>query len=182
MQCGACILTPRQGSTFYRFTGLESCRAWQETFFYVRNSGPSDFINLLAYIPGAPAKTNWRLNQKEGHDETNRIVWYMETLNDTTNICADDIVHTFVSRRVLPLQRRAHKICQLTRQFDPTRITTFPLSKFDVVAKAKQICKTNMPVDWKWGMQPQSCQRPPTSQVRSWGFRNVVSGISKTIL
>jgi hypothetical protein len=33
VQCGACIITPRQGSTFYRFTGLESCRAWQETFF-----------------------------------------------------------------------------------------------------------------------------------------------------
>jgi hypothetical protein len=103
VQCVACILTPRQGSPYYKFSGLESRRAWQETFFYVRNSGPSDFINLLAYIPGAPTKTNWRLNQKEGHDETNRIVWYMETLNDTTNICADDIVHTLVSRRVRPL-------------------------------------------------------------------------------
>ena len=32
VQCGACILTPRQGSPYYKFTGLESCRAWQETF------------------------------------------------------------------------------------------------------------------------------------------------------
>ncbi|KAM0931747.1 hypothetical protein ACQ4PT_000057 [Festuca glaucescens] len=164
VQCGACILTPRQGSPFYKFTGLESCRAWQETFFYVRNAGTSDFINLPAYLPGAPARTNWRFNPKEGHVETNRIVRYMEKLNDTTDICADDIVRAFISRRVLPLQRRIHMICQMTGRKDPTRITTFPLRKSDVVLKAKQICKTKMPVDWKWGMQPFSRRHPPTSQ------------------
>ncbi|KAM0852058.1 hypothetical protein ACQ4PT_052018 [Festuca glaucescens] len=164
VQCGACILTPRQGSPFYKFTGLESCRAWQETFFYVKNSGSSDFINLPAYIPGEPSRANWRFNPKEGHVETNRIVRYMKELNDTTGICSDDIVRAFVSRRVLPLQRRAHKISQMTGRKDPTRITTFPLRKSDVVLKAKQICKTKMPVDWKWGMQPFSRRHPPTSQ------------------
>ncbi|KAM0851442.1 hypothetical protein ACQ4PT_052421 [Festuca glaucescens] len=164
VQCGACILTPRQGSPFYKFSSLESCRAWQETFFYVRNAGTSDFINLPAYLPGAPARTNWRFNPKDGHVKTNRIVRYMEKLNDTTDICADDIVRAFISRRVLPLQRRVHKICQMTGWKDPTRITTFPLRKSDVVLKAKQICKTKMPVDWKWGMQPFSRRHPPTSQ------------------
>jgi hypothetical protein len=106
----------------------------------------------------------------------------MEKLNDTTDICADDIVRAFVSRRVLPLQRRAHKICQMTGRKDPTRITTFSLSKSDVVLKAKQICKTKMPIEWKWGMQPHSRRRPPTSQVRSWGFRNIVSGMLKPVL
>ncbi|KAM0871532.1 hypothetical protein ACQ4PT_039337 [Festuca glaucescens] len=146
VQCGACILTPRQGSPFYRFTGLESCRAWQETFFYVRNAGASDFINLPAYLPGAPARTNWRFNPKEGHVETNRIIRYMKELNDNTNISSDDIVRAFISRRVLPLQRRAHKIGQMSGRRDPTRITTFGLRKSDVVLKAKQICKTKMPV------------------------------------
>ncbi|KAM0829463.1 hypothetical protein ACQ4PT_066867 [Festuca glaucescens] len=164
VQCGACILTPRQGSPFYKFFGLESCRAWQETFFYVWNAGTSDFINLPAYLPGAPARTNWRFNPKEGHVETNWIVRYMEKLNDTPDICADDIMRAFISRRVLPLQRRVHKICQMTGRKDPTRITTFPLRKSDVVLKAKQICKTKMPVDWKWGMQPFSRRHPPTSQ------------------
>ncbi|KAM0921736.1 hypothetical protein ACQ4PT_006674 [Festuca glaucescens] len=164
VQCGVCILTPRQGSPFYKFTGLESCRAWQETFFYVKNSGSSDFINLPAYVPGEPSRANWRFNPKEGHVETNRIVRYMKELNDTTGICSDDVVRAFVSRRVLPLQRRAHKICQMTGRKDPTRITTFPLRKSDVVLKAKQISKTKMPVDWKWGMQPFSRRHPPTSQ------------------
>ncbi|KAM0890878.1 hypothetical protein ACQ4PT_026770 [Festuca glaucescens] len=165
VQCGACILTPRQGSPFYRFTGLESCRAWQETFFYVRNAGTSDFINLPAYLPGAPARTNWRFNPKEGHVETNRIIRFMKGLNDNTNISSDDIVRAFISRRVLPLQRRAHKIGQMSGRRDPTRITTFGLRKPDVVLKAKQICKTKMPPNWKWGLQPLSRKRPPSTQV-----------------
>jgi hypothetical protein len=74
VQYGACILMPRQGIPFYKFFGLESCRAWQESFFYVRNSGSSDFINLPAYVPGTPSRANWQFNPKEGHMETNRIV------------------------------------------------------------------------------------------------------------
>ncbi|KAM0907458.1 hypothetical protein ACQ4PT_016110 [Festuca glaucescens] len=165
VQCGACILMPRQGSPFYKFTGLESCRAWQETFFYVRNAGTSDFMNLPAYLPGAPARTNWRFNPKEGHVETNRIIRYMKELNDNTDISSDDIVRAFLSRWVLPLQRRAHKIGQMSGRRDPTRITTFGLRKSDVVLKARQICKTKMPVDWKWGLQPLSRKRPPSTQV-----------------
>jgi hypothetical protein len=100
---------------------------------------------------------------RQDHDETNRIVECMEELNDTTDIYADDIVPAFVSRRVLPLQHRAHKICQMSGRMDPTRITTFSLSKIDMVLKARQICKTKMPVDWNWGMPPFSRTRPPTS-------------------
>ncbi|KAM0888481.1 hypothetical protein ACQ4PT_028309 [Festuca glaucescens] len=166
VQCGACILTPRQGSPFYKFSGLESCRAWQQTFFYVRNSGSSDFINLPAYVPGEPSRANWRFNPKEGHVETNRIVRYMKELNDTTDICSDDIMRVFVSHRVLPLQRHAHKISQMSGRKDPTRITTFGLRRSDVVLKAKQICRTEMPADWKWGLQPLSRRHPPTSQVQ----------------
>jgi hypothetical protein len=91
----------------------------------------------------------------------------MKELNDTTSICSDDIVRAFVSRRVLPLQHRAQEISQMSSRKDPTRITTFGLSRSDVILEAKQICKTKMPADWKWGLQPLSRKRPPTSQVRS---------------
>jgi hypothetical protein len=35
-----CILSPRQGSIFFKFSGMESVRTWQKSFFYVRNRGP----------------------------------------------------------------------------------------------------------------------------------------------
>nr|XP_051209202.1 uncharacterized protein LOC127326372 [Lolium perenne] len=74
VQCGSCIISARQGSPFFKFSGLESCRAWQETFFYVKNKGAADFINLPAYIPGTPSKANWKFNPGTNHIETNRIV------------------------------------------------------------------------------------------------------------
>ncbi|KAM0821197.1 hypothetical protein ACQ4PT_028941 [Festuca glaucescens] len=160
VQCGECILTPRQGSTFYKFAGLESCRAWQETFFYVRNSGSSDFINLPAYVPGPPSRTNWQYNPKDD-EESNRIARYIQRLNAKTNICSDDIVRAPISRRVLPLQCRAHKISQMSGRRYPTRITTHSLSKSDVVLKAKQICRTEMPANWTWDLRPFSRSNPP---------------------
>jgi hypothetical protein len=65
---------------------------------------------------------------------------------------------------------------------DPTRITTFGLSKSDVVLKARQIWKTKMPANWKWGLQHLSRKCPPTSQVRPWGIPNIVSGMLKTVI
>ncbi|KAK1687203.1 hypothetical protein QYE76_048051 [Lolium multiflorum] len=40
VQCGSCIMGSRQGSPFFKFSGLESCRAWQETLFYACDRFP----------------------------------------------------------------------------------------------------------------------------------------------
>jgi hypothetical protein len=58
VQCGSCIIGSRQGSPFFKFSGLESCRAWQQTFFYVKNKDATNFINLPAFNPGTPTKAN----------------------------------------------------------------------------------------------------------------------------
>jgi hypothetical protein len=168
VQCGCCIVTARQGSPFYKFSGLESCRAWQETFFYVKDTGTADLINLPGYVPGVPSRANWKYNPGISHIETNRIVRFMEQLNRDTNICSDDIIRAFISRRVLPLQRRIHKMGEMSGRRDPTRITSFGLSKSDVVRKAKQICQTDMPTDWSWGLRPLSFKNPPSDEVRAW--------------
>nr|XP_051214365.1 uncharacterized protein LOC127332146 [Lolium perenne] len=62
----------------------------------------------------------------------------MEQLMKDTIICSNDIIRAFISRRVLPLQRRSHKISQMCGPRDPTKITGLPLSKEDVVLKAKE--------------------------------------------
>jgi hypothetical protein len=156
----------RQGSPFFKFSGLDSCRAWQETFFYVRNKGSSDFINLPAYNPATPTKASWGYNPGTNHIETNRIVRFLENLKKETNICSDDIIRVFISRRVLPLQRRAHKMSQMCGPRDPTKITGLALSKKDIALKARQICNTDMPTDWEWGHLPLSSMNPPSAEVR----------------
>ncbi|KAK1667400.1 hypothetical protein QYE76_055559 [Lolium multiflorum] len=114
VQCGSCIIGSRQGSPFFKFSGLESCRLWQGTFFYVKNNGAADLIDLPPFDPAPPTKANWGYNPKESHNETNRIIRFMKQRMKDTNICSDDIVRTFISRRVLPLKRRAHRMSEIT--------------------------------------------------------------------
>ncbi|KAK1619586.1 hypothetical protein QYE76_025103 [Lolium multiflorum] len=52
------------------------------------------------------------------------------------------------------------------RSGDPTKITGIPLSKSDIVLKAKQICQTAMPEDWEWGLRPLSSTNPPTQEAK----------------
>ncbi|KAK1649873.1 hypothetical protein QYE76_067678 [Lolium multiflorum] len=166
VQCGSCIIGSRQGSPFFKFNGLESCRLWQTTFFYVKNKSATDLINLPAFNPAPPAKINWNYNPGTDHIETNRVVRFMLKLMKNTNICSDDIIRTFICRRVLPLKRRAHKISEMYGPGDPTKITGLPLSKADVVLKANQICQTDMPDDWEWGLCPLSSKNPPSQEAR----------------
>ncbi|KAK1685581.1 hypothetical protein QYE76_046429 [Lolium multiflorum] len=166
VECGSCIVGSRQGSTFLKFSSLESCRAWQGTFFYVKNSGRANLIDLPPFQAGPPSKTNWSYHPKTDHAETNRVVRFLASLKKETNICSDDIIRTFISRRVLPLKRRAHRMSEMYGPGDPTKITGRPLSKKDVVRKAKQICQTAMRFDWEWGLLPLSTTNPPTQEAK----------------
>ena len=52
MECGAATVTPRKGSVFPRIQGLQTCKKWQTSWFYVKNQEPKegeeaeDLINL----------------------------------------------------------------------------------------------------------------------------------------
>jgi hypothetical protein len=136
VRCGGCILSPCQGSIFFKFSGLESVRTWQKTFFYVRNGGPEDFINLPAYAPEPPSMKNW-LHHPHEDKESRRVALFVERTKKETKLSADDVIRLFLSRRVLPLQRRAHKLSQMSGLRDPTRMTTYSLSPGDLILKAK---------------------------------------------
>nr|XP_051229142.1 uncharacterized protein LOC127346945 [Lolium perenne] len=83
---------------------------------------------------------NWLHNPRDDK-ESIRIVGFININREETNLCAEDLVRVFLARRVLPLQRRAHKISEMSGPMDPTRITTHRLSPTDLVLKAKQICQ-----------------------------------------
>jgi hypothetical protein len=161
-------------------SGLESVRTWQKTFFYVRNIGSDDFINLPAYVPGPPSMRNWLHNPKDDQESV-RITSFIETNKEETNLCAEDLVHVFLTRRVLPLQRRAHKISQMSGPMDPTRITTHRLSPTDLVLKAKQICQNPLSPGGKYGLAPYSRSNSPPLRVRPWDFREAFTGITTSI-
>jgi hypothetical protein len=146
----------------------------------LRNTGVADLINLPAFDPAVPRKINWGFNPKTNFTEANRVVRFVEKLKRETDICSDDIIRTFISCRVLPLQRRVPKMSEMYGPGDPTKITGLPLSKRDVALKARQICQTAMPEDWEWGLAPLSSTNPPTEEV-SDGVTRVVVPVTFTL-
>ncbi|KAM0890762.1 hypothetical protein ACQ4PT_026848 [Festuca glaucescens] len=104
--------------------------------------------------------TNW-LHHPKDDKESKRVALFVEKTKEETNLRSDDIIRLFLSRRVLPLQRRAHKMSQMSGRRDPTRITTHSLSPKDLVLKAKQICRNTLRPDGKYGLKPYSRSDPP---------------------
>ncbi|KAK1695087.1 hypothetical protein QYE76_011784 [Lolium multiflorum] len=164
VQCGSCIIGSRQGSPFFKFSGLESCRLWQTTFFYVKNDGAADLINLPTFNPATPTKANWGY-YPSNHIETSRVLRFMEKLKKDSDICSTTSSALSSPAGCFP-QRRAHKMSEMYGPGDPTKITGLPLSKADVVLKAKQICQTDMPDNWEWGLLPLSSTNPPTQEAK----------------
>ena len=59
VQCGAAAIQARRGSKLHKVMGLESCKKWQRSFFYVKNRGLADRIRLPPFIIGTPSRANW---------------------------------------------------------------------------------------------------------------------------
>ena len=102
-QCGAATVIPRRNSIFPRIRGLESCQKWLRSFFYVKNTTAVDLIGLPRFTVGPPVKMlNWGYDLKESVAEVNEIHKIVAELNGE-GMTADDLLATFISRRVSPL-------------------------------------------------------------------------------
>ena len=66
----------------------------------------------------------------------------------------DDLLRTFISRWVCPLQTRVHKICHMSGLLDPTRVSRNVLTKAQVLGRMKAIARSNMVDTWEWGVEP----------------------------
>jgi hypothetical protein len=120
-QCGAATIMSRKGSDFPKIELLESCKKWQKSFFYVKNTTDVDLLNLPPFVDEPPtAMKNWTYNPKTTVGPVNALHRVKGELRDA-GLTPQDIVACFISRRVSPLQHRSHKICQMSGPMDPTR-------------------------------------------------------------
>ena len=143
-QCGAATVIPRRGSDFFRIKGLESCRKWLRSWFYVKNTTGVDLINLPEFKIGPPTdEHNWRYSPGNKIAEVNAVQGLVPRLKEA-GLTGEDLVTTFISRRVSPLQRRVHKICHMSGHLDPTRTSTFELTKAAIRLHVKAIATVRM--------------------------------------
>jgi hypothetical protein len=158
-QCGAATIISRKGSDFPKIELLESCKKWQKSFFYVKNTTDVDLLNLPPYADEPPhGMKNWTYNPKNMVGPVNALHRVKGELWDA-GLMPQDIVACFISWRVSPLQRRSHKICQMSEAMDPTRHSTHELSPADILRRVKDICKSSQ-VTFAWGLEPYSRDRP----------------------
>jgi hypothetical protein len=81
--------------------------------------GASKIIDTFeTYQPPFEMK-NWTYNPKNTVGPVNALHRVKGELRDA-GLTPQDIVACFISRRVSPLQRRSHKICQMSGAMDPT--------------------------------------------------------------
>ena len=98
----------------------------------MKNTTDVDLINLPRFSIGPPtAQLNWGYNPKDKVLEINTIHVVVEEIK-RAGMTSDDLLRTFVSRRVCPLQRRVHKICHMSGPLDPTRVSTIELDKSQI--------------------------------------------------
>jgi hypothetical protein len=158
-QCGAATIMSRKGSDFPKIELLESCKKWQKSFFYVKNTTDEDLLNLPPFVDEPPtAMKNWTYNPKTTVGPVNALHRIKGELRDA-GLTPQDIVAYFISRHVSPLQHRSHKICQMSGPMDPTRHLTHELSPADILRRVKDICKSPQ-VTFAWGLEPYSRDRP----------------------
>jgi hypothetical protein len=110
-QYGAATIMSRKGSDFPKIELLESCKKWQKSFFYVKNTTNVDLLNLPTYVDIPPNEMkNWTYNPKNMVGAVNDLHRVKGELRDAS-LMPEDIIACFISRRVSPLQCQSHKIC-----------------------------------------------------------------------
>ncbi|KAK1628909.1 hypothetical protein QYE76_003224 [Lolium multiflorum] len=176
--CGCASIYPRAGSLFPKIPTVDSVKNWQMTFFYVKNANPAfDRINLPEYNPAPPTtRLNWGHNAKSADPDAEvNLLW--DFLGECVNegrLSAEDLLCTYVERRVIPLQGRVHKIGLMSGRLDPTRTSRIALTKAQVARRVNSITKANMPEDWAWGLPPYDRAAPPerSSRTATWRTRS----------
>jgi hypothetical protein len=162
--CGAASIYTRPGTPFPKIPTVDSVKNWQMSFFYVRNEGQLvDRINLPEFNPAPPVgRINWSYNARTSDPdaEVNQL-WDFLGAAVENGLTAEDLLCTIAERRVLPLQRRTHKIGHMSGRFDPNRTSKALLSKAQVASRVNNITKANMPDDWNYGLAPRDRDHPP---------------------
>src|SRR3954469_15846151 len=99
---------------------VQSCKDWQRTFSYVKSlaQGP-DLLNLPEFSVTWPHdKFQWTLKFGVGDlDVDNQIKRVAELENE--GLLPTDLAAAWLHCRVLPLQRRVHRICDMSGLLDP---------------------------------------------------------------
>ncbi|KAE8821692.1 hypothetical protein D1007_00098 [Hordeum vulgare] len=162
--CGAALVHHRTKCGFPQMPVQESIKQCQRGFFYVKNVNPShDAINMPPFAIEPPmVKKNWQAKYLKPIVKVAQIGVYLKSLK-ACGLLGRDLLTTMMTRRILPLHRRPHLICQISGRHDPCRLSTKNFHADAVAKNVNQISSANMNEggDWEWGLVPYDRAHPP---------------------
>jgi hypothetical protein len=161
-EIGACTIIPKAGSDFPKILCMESAKGWHKSFLYVKSpEGAEDTLRLLPFVMAPPTSmTNWKSYPSHYSEEVTLVEHRLKTLRKQ-GLTGDDLAATFISRRFSPLQKRAHKMCQMSGRRDITRHSTFELTDLQVCHRVRAISKSLLSEEWDFGVDPFTRSNPP---------------------
>src|ERR1041385_5518027 len=113
-------------------------------FFYVSSPRNQDLLNLREFsLPPPTAKYHWAEKLGDRDTDLDRQMAYIQKLMEQ-GLQPADLVATWICRRVLPLQRCCHRICDMHLHRDPTQISTFRIDEKEFFHRINSI--TNLKV------------------------------------
>jgi hypothetical protein len=101
-----------------------------------------------------------------------KMLQRITALQKEGNLKPSDLLLAFLDARVLPLQRRSHKMCFLGSARDPTRHSSRTLAVVEVAQKANRIIEVKLPTTWAWGLRPHD-RNNPIAEVHLSGLGSV---------
>ncbi|KAK1648908.1 hypothetical protein QYE76_066713 [Lolium multiflorum] len=132
---------------------------------YSRTGTPFPKIPTVdSYNPAPPTSwLNWGYNAKTSNPDAEvNLLWdFLGASVSKGRLSAEDLLCTYIERRVLPLQMRVHKIGHMSGRFDPTRTSKVALTKAQVARRVNNVTKANMPENWDWGLMRHDRASPP---------------------
>ncbi|KAE8794970.1 hypothetical protein D1007_30168 [Hordeum vulgare] len=154
--CGAALVHHRPKSGFPQMPLQDSIKHWQKGFFYVRSTDPAqDALNMPPFAIAPPTRQNWDAKTPKPHPEVAPIRAHLDILRES-GLLGRDLLAAMVVRRILPLQRRPHLVCQMSGRLDPCRLSIKRLTSGAVARRVNLISTARMDEggEWTWGMAP----------------------------
>ncbi|KAE8776051.1 hypothetical protein D1007_51386 [Hordeum vulgare] len=161
--CRAALVHHRPKSGFPQMPLQDSIKHWQKGFFYVRSTDPAqDALNMPPFTIAPPTRQNWDAKTPKPHPQVALILAHLDILRES-GLLGHDLLATMVVRRILPLQRRPHLVCQMSSRLDPCRVSIKRFTPGAVARRVNQMSTARMDEggEWTWGMSPFNRAHPP---------------------
>src|SRR4051812_25994910 len=154
-ECGAAVIYVRRAGSYPHPSPPQSSKDWQMGLFYVSNPSDEDrdLLNLPEFSLPPPSQHNWLEKTGEGDaDIDHQMARIAELMGE--GLVPADLVAAWLCRRVLPLQRCCHHICDMSGRLDPSRISTFQMDLEDVIHRMRVITDLKVDEEFQFGLRP----------------------------